>query len=172
MIRIGDEKRDDVFLHIDVLKKRIIGQDTWIEDTEEVIHTVLSKVIQNLPHKVFIYGALIGLVAKDNADICKKIVNSVATTVISESLFKQQDAFSVRNFARWLGYLVHLRVVSPAAVLTFFVDLIAQVESSNNGFQQDVLLDCILTFLLCQDTKQQLQNSCSADFAAFMNKLS
>ena len=77
LIRIGDEKRESVFLHIDVLKNKIVGQDNWIEDTEEVIQTVLGKVVQNLPHKVFIYAALIGLVAKENAQICKKLVDQV-----------------------------------------------------------------------------------------------
>lgn len=78
LIRIGDEKRESVFLHIDVLKNKIIGKDNWIDDTEQVIHSVLGKVVQNLPHKVFIYAALVGLVAKDSPEIGKNIITQVA----------------------------------------------------------------------------------------------
>lgn len=71
-----------------MLKNRIVAQDNWIDDTEETILSVLTKVVQNLPHKVFIYASLVGLVAKDNQAICKKIVTHVTTNVLTESLFK------------------------------------------------------------------------------------
>ena len=91
--------------------------------------------------------------------------------MVSDSLFKQQDAFQVRNFARWLGYLVYLRVVSPAAVLKLFGDLIDQVEESKQALQLDVVLDCILTVLLCEDAKIQIQTACAQNFSTFMNKM-
>ena len=125
LIRIGDEKRESVFLHIDVLKNRIIAQENWIEDTEEVILSVLTKVIQNLPHKVFIYAALLGLVTKDSPEVGRKIIGEVVQRILKESLFEAQDALQVRNFARWLGYLLYLRAVSADAVLQFFSDLVA-----------------------------------------------
>ena len=119
LIRIGDEKREMINAHIDVLKSKIVNQSAWLEDTETVLLQTLVKVIANLPHKVFIYAALIGLVSAENGQLGAKLVAQVMETLISTNLFKEQDAFSGRSVFRWLGYLVYLGVVAPQAALNF-----------------------------------------------------
>ena len=89
LIRIGDEKREMINAHIDVLKTKIVTQTAWLDDTEEVLLQTLVKVIRNLPHKVFIYAALMGLVACESPEICARIVGQVMEKLISTSLLKE-----------------------------------------------------------------------------------
>jgi len=67
LIRIGDEKRDSIGQHLDVLKGKCLDTDKHEADTLEVMKETLCQVVQNLPHKVYIYGALIAMIARENA---------------------------------------------------------------------------------------------------------
>lgn len=124
LIRIGDEKREMINAHIDVLKTKIAMQAAWLEDTEEVLMQTLVKVVQNLPHKVFIYAALMGLIACENPEICAKVVAGVMEKLVAQSLMRDQDAFASRNAFKWLAYLVFLGVVSPQAALSFLSQIL------------------------------------------------
>lgn len=126
LIRIGDEKREMINAHIDVLKTKITMQSAWLDDTAEVLQQTLVKVIQNLPHKVFIYAALLGLIACENPEICNQLVGQVLKDLISTSLFKEQDAFSSRNAFRLLAYLVYLRAVSAEAALNLLCHILQE----------------------------------------------
>jgi len=172
LIRIGDEKREMINAHIDVLKTKIVTQSAWVDDTEEILLQTLIKVIQNLPHKVFVYGALMGLIACESPEICRKLVNDVVNSTISTGLLKEQDAFGSRNVFRWLSYLVYLRAVSPQAAIGFLTHLLQEQVKNEASFQRDVVLDCIFTFLLCQDTHAQLMNCPDKQaYLALMNQL-
>lgn len=127
-------------------------------------------MIQNLPHKVFVYAALMGLVASENPEICNKLVCQVLKDLISTSLFKEQDAFSSRNTFKWLAYLVYLRAVSPEAALGFLCHVLQEQKNNENTFQRDVVLDCVFTFLLCEDARLQVAGC--AEYSNFTNQLS
>ena len=67
LIRIGDEKREMIDSHLNVLKNKICSQTQWDTETDQTLKQTLLTVIHNLPHKVFIYSGLISLISIENA---------------------------------------------------------------------------------------------------------
>lgn len=66
LVRIGDEKRDQIDNHLNVLKTKSVDVGKHEDDTTQTMQQTLCDVVQNLPHKVFIYSSFIALVAKEN----------------------------------------------------------------------------------------------------------
>ena len=69
LIRIGDEKREMIDMHMNVLKNKICAQSQWDSETEQTLKQTLLTVIHNLPHKVFVYSGLISLISTENAQL-------------------------------------------------------------------------------------------------------
>lgn len=77
LVRIGDEKRDQIDNHLNVLKTKSVDVGKHEDDTAQTMQQTLCDVVHNLPHKVFIYSSFIALVAKENPQMASTLVNGV-----------------------------------------------------------------------------------------------
>jgi hypothetical protein len=80
LIRIGDEKRELIDQHLQVLCNKFVellnkGDQEMLQDAV----SMFRQVIENMPHKVSIYAALVGLmVQNDSPNVCsllEEIIN-------------------------------------------------------------------------------------------------
>lgn len=88
LIRIGDEKRDQIDAHVSVLKTKFV--ELMDKNDSEMIADVLcllQQVIENMPHKVVIYAQLIGLIAMTHASKAYEIVAHVLNKTVQDQLF-------------------------------------------------------------------------------------
>lgn len=69
LIRIGDQKRESVEQHVELLKNKIVDVESHEADTFLTIVDTLSSVIFALPHKAGIYAALIASIAQTNQEM-------------------------------------------------------------------------------------------------------
>lgn len=65
IIRIGDERRMQVEDHLRKLKDQICSDEALKHHRQVTIDAFLAAVT-NLPHKAFVYGALLALIASDS----------------------------------------------------------------------------------------------------------
>ena len=78
LIRIGDEKREQIDAHVTVLKTKLV--ELFEKNDTEMIADVVSmlqQVIENMPHKIVIYAQTIGLLAMTHPQRAEQIVNHV-----------------------------------------------------------------------------------------------
>lgn len=69
LVRIGDEKREMLDAHVNVLKMVICKTEDHLIDTRDELLSTLTKVILNLPHKLKIYAGLIYLINQEKTEI-------------------------------------------------------------------------------------------------------
>ena len=77
LVRIGDEKRELIDQHLGVLRGKCLDVNNHDEETIPNMKQTLCAVVHNLPHKVFISGSLIALIAQENPQMATDVVNSV-----------------------------------------------------------------------------------------------
>ena len=81
LVRIGDEKREQIDTHLNVLKGKCVGVENHEADTAQVMQQTLCDAVHNLPHKVFIYASFIALVANENQQLASTLVNAVTDSL-------------------------------------------------------------------------------------------
>lgn len=118
LVRIGDEKRDVLEQHMNVLKTKITDTDGYVVDTREQLIQQLAKVITNMPHKLKIYTGIIYLIATENAEFAAGILTELFPTLLQVSFIKA-DAFKSRNTSAWIGQLYKYGLLSDEAFLKF-----------------------------------------------------
>lgn len=118
LVRIGDEKREMLDAHVNVLKTVICKTEDHLVDTRDELLSTLTKVILNLPHKLRIYAGLVYLINQEKSDLAEQLCTALLPALIAES-FNKHDAFASRNVSTWLGYLLKFGLVSQAAADQF-----------------------------------------------------
>jgi len=63
LVRIGDEKRDMIEKHLFILSGKCTDVERHEVDTVQSMQHTLCQVVHNLPHKVFLYAALVAMIA-------------------------------------------------------------------------------------------------------------
>lgn len=81
LVRIGDEKRDQIDTHLGVLKGKCVGVANHVDDTMQTMQQTLCDVVHNLPHKAHLYSTLIGLIASENPQMASNLVNTVVDSL-------------------------------------------------------------------------------------------
>ena len=151
LIRIGDEKREMLDAHLTVIKSKLVElmhQDD--QKTQEEVVTVLRDVIENMPHKVYLYASLFGLIAVENMDIATRLFTLIMTTCLNQTLLQDQCGFRSKNVFRLLGYMSNLRVLNSESLCA----LLLSVSSEN--IQKDLVYHCILVTLSTENVQQKL----------------
>jgi len=170
LIRIGDEKREMIDAHLTVLKNKfvdLLGQNEP-EMQKEATHT-LRSVIENLPHKVCLYAALVAMMAGQDAQKTQTLVQEILTSSLSESFVNNQDGFKTRNVFRWLAYMVELNTVSATAASQFLLKIVDECLASK--FQKDLVFHAVLTVLTTENVSAKLQKDSAVEFGPLMQKV-
>ena len=126
LIRIGDEKREMLDAHLTVIKSKLVElmhQDD--QKMQEEVVTVLRDVIENMPHKVYLYASLFGLIAIENMDIATRLFTLIMTTCLNQTLLQDQCGFRSKNVFRLLGYMSSLRVINSECLCKFLIEMTA-----------------------------------------------
>jgi hypothetical protein len=65
LIRIGDEKREVIDAHLNILKTKILElfSKEGEEESQRETLSVFSEVVGNMPQKTLVYACLIALIA-------------------------------------------------------------------------------------------------------------
>ena len=72
LIRIGDEKVEQVEQHLNILSQKLIELSAKNDQSEiSEINQVFENVLTNLSHKTLIYASLIGLLAAKQNQMAK-----------------------------------------------------------------------------------------------------
>lgn len=77
IIRIGDERRSLLDEHLGKLKDLILSGESMQHHRQHAVDSYIAAAT-NLPHKVYVYGALLALIAGDkskNGGLHQDIVN-------------------------------------------------------------------------------------------------
>ena len=167
LIRIGDEKREMIEQHLENLKGKCIDTEKHEVDTKEEMQATLCQVVHNLPQKVLIYAALVALIAKENAQLAKDLIDTIVQS-LKKIFVNDQDAFRSRNVFRFLSYLVDLRVICAKEACQFILNILDEYQKAAENFQGDLVLHCVLVFLTTENTCQRLQKETSIDFGTIL----
>lgn len=79
IIRIGDERRSLLDEHLGKLKDLMLSGESMQHHRQLAVESYIAAAT-NLPHKVYVYGALLALIAADtakNGGLHQDIVNRV-----------------------------------------------------------------------------------------------
>ena len=151
LVRIGDEQQELIDKHLDALKNKIVDSSKHEEDTKQVLMETLQSVLENLPHKAYLYASLMALVAKENASMASEIVSEIFSKIMKESFSESQDPFKIKNLFRWLGYMAHLGVIAPASV-----GKVCQ-ETLQKAQQKDLALHAVLILITTESVGAKLK---------------
>jgi len=78
IIRIGDEKRHEIDMHIQKTKTNLSSAFVMKDkNNKEVIIDTITTCIKHMPHKVNIYSYLIAALSLDDFDFATLITNKV-----------------------------------------------------------------------------------------------
>ena len=78
IIRIGDEKRHEIDMHIQKTKTNLSSAFVMKDkNNKEVIIDTIATCIKHMPHKVNIYSYLIAALSLDDFDFATLIINKV-----------------------------------------------------------------------------------------------
>ena len=137
LVRIGDEKREVLETHMNVLKTKIAKTDDYLVETRDEMLQQFVKVVTNLPHKVKIYAGVLYLIATENAELAAGIVTELMPLMIQVS-FSKGDQFKCRNVSSWVGQLHKYGLLSEEAFQKFFSQLRVA------GLPRGLLLECLV----------------------------
>ena len=123
LIRIGDERRELIVQHLDVLKGKCSDTSKHEADTKQVLIDALITVIENLPHKVMIYADLIALIAQQNVQMAKDLIDSVLKH-LTDCFINEQDSQKSMCIFRWFSALVDRRVICSKTAADFILSIL------------------------------------------------
>jgi hypothetical protein len=106
IVRIGDQKRAHIEEHLTKLRDYLTSDDTMKHQRHQTVHTVVSA-LTNLPHKAFVYGALITMINIHSTHLANEIVTHMIEQ-LSLSLVSERNVHASKNIMRVLAVLVEL----------------------------------------------------------------
>lgn len=124
-----------------------------LEHSEDEILTFLLQCSEQLPHKIPLYGTVIGLLNLENEDLVKKVLE--ATHKSLQDALDSGDCNRIRISMRFLTVLMCSKVVQPSSLVVVFETLlscaatIVDDEKGNPSWQAraDFYITCILSCL-------------------------
>lgn len=124
-----------------------------LEHSQDEIITFLLQCSEQLPHKVPLYGTLIGLLNLENEDFVKKILESTQKNL--QDALDSGDCNKIRVSLRFLTVLMCSKVVQPSSLVVVFETLLSSAativddEKGNPSWQAraDFYITCILSCL-------------------------
>lgn len=155
ILRIGEKSTDyggtvDYKDHIDACFGVVRRE---LEHSGDEILTFLLQCSEQLPHKIPLYGTLIGLLNLENEDFVKKILESTQKNL--QDALDSGDSNKIRVSLRFLTVLMCSKVVQPSSLVVVFETLLSSAativddEKGNPSWQAraDFYITCILSCL-------------------------
>ncbi|KAI3753987.1 hypothetical protein L2E82_26064 [Cichorium intybus] len=155
ILRIGEKSPEyggtvDYKDHIDACFGAVRRE---IEHSEDEILTFLLQCSEQLPHKIPLYGTVIGLLNLENEDLVKKILETTQKSL--QDALDSGDCNKIRISMRFLTVLMCSKVVQPSSLVVVFETLlscaatIVDDEKGNPSWQSraDFYITCILSCL-------------------------
>lgn len=110
IIRIGDERRSQLDDHIYKVRDSILHNEALSHCRSLIVETFV-QVATNLPHKAFIYGALLSLIGQREDSLVREIVHRIFEG-LQVSLVEQRNVHAAKNLMRVLAITVEYGIVS------------------------------------------------------------
>lgn len=155
ILRIGEKSPEyggtvDYKDHIDACFGAVRRE---LEHSEDEILTFLLQCSEQLPHKIPLYGTVIGLLNLENEDLVKKILETTQKSL--QDALDSGDCNKIRISMRFLTVLMCSKVVQPSSLVVVFETLlscaatIVDDEKGNPSWQSraDFYITCILSCL-------------------------
>ncbi|KAH7844207.1 hypothetical protein Vadar_025482 [Vaccinium darrowii] len=113
----------------------------------------LLQCAEQLPHKIPLYGTVVGLVNLENEDFVRKIVENTQTNL--QDALDSGNCNSIRIWMRFLTALMCSKVVQPSSLVSVYWTLLSSAattvdeEKGNPSWQAcaDFYITCILSCL-------------------------
>ncbi|XP_044482612.1 nuclear cap-binding protein subunit 1-like isoform X2 [Mangifera indica] len=155
LLRIGDKSPEygtsgDFKDHIDtcfgVLRREL-------EHSANDILPYLLQCAQQIPHKIPLYGTLVGLLNLENEDFVKKLVENTQTTF--QDALNSGNCDQIRTLMRFITAMMCSKVLQPGSLVVVFETLLSSAattvdeEKGNPSWQAcaDFYVTCILSCL-------------------------
>lgn len=124
-----------------------------LEHSQDEILTFLLQCAEQLPHKIPLYGTLIGLLNLENEDFVKQILEN--TQLSLQDALDAGDCNKIRVSLRFLTVLMCSKVIQPSSLVVVFEALLSSAativddEKGNTSWQAraDFYITCILSCL-------------------------
>ncbi|KAK4607352.1 hypothetical protein RGQ29_001259 [Quercus rubra] len=155
LLRIGDKSpeygtssdfKDHIETCFGVLRREL-------EHSEDEILNVLLDCAEQLPHKIPLFGTLIGLMNLENEDFVRKVVEKTQTNL--QDGLDSGNCNRIRILMRFLTVLMCSKVIQPSSLVVVFETLLSSAattvdeEKGNPSWQAcaDFYITCILSCL-------------------------
>ncbi|KAK1393168.1 nuclear cap-binding protein subunit 1 [Heracleum sosnowskyi] len=124
-----------------------------LDNCEDDIFKFLLECAEQLPHKIPLYGTVVGLLNLENDGLVKKIVETIQTNL--QGALDDGNCSRIRILLRFLTVLMCCKVVQPSALFVVFETLLSSAativdeEKGNPSWQAcaDFYITCILSCL-------------------------
>lgn len=155
LLRIGDNSQEygtssDLKDHIETCFGALRRE--W-EHSENDILDFLLQCAEQLPHKIPLYGTVIGLTNLENEDFVRKVVENTQTNL--QDALDSGNCNKIRILMRFLTVLMCSKVLQPSSLVIVFETLLSSAattvddEKGNPSWQAcaDFYITCILSCL-------------------------
>ncbi|KAG6682662.1 hypothetical protein I3842_13G154200 [Carya illinoinensis] len=124
-----------------------------LEHSEKDILDFLVQCVEQLPHKIPLYGTLVGLMNLENEDFVRKLVENTQTNL--QDALDSGNCNRIRILMRFLTVLMCSKVLQPSSLVVAFETLLSSAattvdeEKGNPSWQAcaDFYITCILSCL-------------------------
>ncbi|KAG7950817.1 hypothetical protein I3843_13G135700 [Carya illinoinensis] len=155
LLRIGDKSHEygastDFKDHIETCFSSLRRE---LEHSEKDILDFLVQCVEQLPHKIPLYGTLVGLMNLENEDFVRKLVENTQTNL--QDALDSGNCNRIRILMRFLTVLMCSKVLQPSSLVVAFETLLSSAattvdeEKGNPSWQAcaDFYITCILSCL-------------------------
>ncbi|KAF5447723.1 hypothetical protein F2P56_033252 [Juglans regia] len=155
LLRIGDKSHEygtstDFKDHIETCFSALRRE---LEHSEKDILDFLVQCVEQLPHKIPLYGTLVGLMNLENEDFARKVVENTQTNL--QDALDSGNCNRIRILMRFLTVLMCSKVLQSSCLVVAFETLLSSAattvdeEKGNPSWQAcaDFYITCILSCL-------------------------
>ncbi|MFS7984951.1 putative nuclear cap-binding protein subunit 1 [Helianthus anomalus] len=155
ILRIGEKSPEyggviDFKDHIDACFGAVRRE---LDHSHDDILTFLLQCSEQLPHKIPLYGTLIGLLNLEDEDFVKKVLENTQSSL--QDALDSGDCNKIRVTMRFLTVLMCSKVIQPSSLVVIFETLLSSAativddEKGNPSWQAraDFYITCILSCL-------------------------
>jgi hypothetical protein len=146
IIRVGDEKRSMIEDHIIKVRDSIVSHEALNRHRALAIETFV-QVATNLPHKAFVYGALLAYIAQKEESLVRDIAHRLVEA-LQTSLVEQRNVHASKNITRVIAIAVEYGVVSTQVFSQTLLQLLDECNSMAGGKISSSDLDLILETIM------------------------
>ncbi|KAK9273716.1 hypothetical protein L1049_018526 [Liquidambar formosana] len=155
LLRIGDKCSEygtatDLKEHIETCYGALRRE---LEHSENDVLAFLIQCAEQLPHKIPLYGTVVGLLNLENEDFVKKVVDNTQTNL--QDALDSGNCNQIRILMRFLTVMMCSKVLQPSSLVVVFETLLSSAattvdeEKGNPSWQAcaDFYITCILSCL-------------------------